>query len=218
VGGLAAVAAAVLLLFLPTRNSRLHWQRLHWQGGGVAQAIAVHNAAWRGDVLEQTQTAELDCARGAGGLVLDRRVRVDMRKGTRAKFCPPATTAKGLQLPIELIEGELLVHVDRTQGPVFLAVTTPEGQVRVTGTSVSIDRGPNGTCVCVAKGSVVVERAGRAPLSVTAGGIAYLFADGSEPRVANEPELHALFGSEDAWRSHNQALVESMDRWNARSR
>lgn len=207
-----AIAAALFLLLQPVVANDPRWEL-----GGDYDAVAVQNAALRDGVLLQDQTAQLDCTQRAASLHLGRRVRVDMVPGTVARFCPPRTEKGVLEVPIELVSGELLVHLDPSLGPTRLVVQTSEGVVNLTGTSLSILREASGTCVCVASGSVRIDVKGqtRPALDIEGGSSAFLFASGAAPRVLRGDERAGFFGGEGYWLSHESHLTQSVSDWDA---
>ncbi|MBI1379524.1 MAG: hypothetical protein GC161_00370 [Planctomycetaceae bacterium] len=207
--GLAIAAALFLVLRVVVANDP------RWELGGDLDAVAVQNAALRDGVLLQDQTAQLDCTRRAASLHLGRRVRVDMVPGTVARFCPPRTEKGVLEVPIELVSGELLVHLDPRRGPTRLVVQTSEGVVNLTGTSLSILREASGTCVCVASGSVRIDVKGqtRPALDIEGGTSAFLFASGAAPRVVRGEERVGFFGGEGHWLAHESHLTQSISAW-----
>jgi len=206
-----AIAAALFLLLRPVAEDP------RWELGGDYDTVAVQNAALRDGVLHQDQTAQLDCTQRTASLRLGRHVMVEMVPGTVARFCPPRTEGGVLEVPIELVSGELLVHLDPSLGPTRLVVQTNESVVNLTGTSLSILREASGTCVCVASGSVRIDVKGqtRPPLDVRGGSSAFLFASGAAPRVLRGEERAGFFGGETYWRGHESHLTRSVAAWEA---
>lgn len=206
-----AIAAALFLVVRPVA------QDPRWELGADHDGVAVQNAALRDGVLLQDQTAQLDCSQRLASLNLGRRVRVEMVPGTVARFCPPRSLKGVLEVPIELVSGELLVHLDPSLGPTRLVVQTSEGVVNLTGTSLSILREASGTCVCVASGSVRIDVKGqeRPPLAIDGGSSAFLFASGAAPRVLRGEERLGFFGGENHWLAHESHLTESVSAWEA---
>lgn len=206
-----AIAAALFLLLRPVAEDP------RWELGGDFDTVAVQNAALRDGVLHQDQTAQLDCTQRTASLRLGRHVMVEMVPGTVARFCPPRSQGGVLEVPIELVSGELLVHLDPRLGPTRLVVQTSESVVNLTGTSLSILREASGTCVCVASGSVRIDVKGqeRPPLDIDGGSSAFLFASGAAPRVLRGEERMGFFGGESHWLAHESHLTQSVSAWEA---
>jgi ferric-dicitrate binding protein FerR (iron transport regulator) len=87
------------------------------------------------------------------------------------------------------VEGEILRGTLRlTSGPEFrgatLAVSTPEAEVRVGGTTLAVICEPAGTCVCVLEGHVMVGPRGGALEPVERGMRRFVFNDGRPVEIA----------------------------------
>jgi hypothetical protein len=86
-------------------------------------------------------------------------------------------------------------EVRLTTGPRFrgarLALTTPEAQVHVTGTTLAVICDPEGTCVCVLEGHVMVGRREGPMAGVDGGRRRFVYNDDREPEAAEMRPVEA---------------------------
>jgi len=153
----AAAAAVVALVFFLNRGTGWEIQAISERGTirvegrpiAMSEAGALEKALVPGRAIETDADAHLEVL--ADGMVL-----VEVNPAT-AMTLPQTRTDDGRKAISFHVDGG---EVRLMTGPRFaharLDVSTPEGTVQVTGTTVSIDRDMKGTCVCVMHGTALV--------------------------------------------------------------
>jgi hypothetical protein len=86
--------------------------------------------------------------------------------------------------------GELRILTGPEFSGMQLTVTTPEGQIEVTGTLVSVFRDSTVTCVCVHEGTAAVGITTDDMENIPPGKRKVMFADGSPPKVTDIAPPH----------------------------
>lgn len=184
----AAAAAVVALVFFLNRGPG--WDiRAISQGGtirvegrpvAVSEPGALERALRPGRPIETDADARLE-------LLADGMLLVEV------------TPATALTVPESKRDGDLTAltfRVDRGEvrlmtGPRFarasLDVATPEGSVRLTGTTVAINRDDTGTCVCVMNGTALVGT-GAADMEPVPSGMRKVMPAGGAPAYITEIE------------------------------
>jgi FecR-like protein len=181
---LAAVAALVAVVTLDRAPA---WRVTHVSGEGIAivdqtpvplnhvdeLAAAIHPGAR----VRVPDGAEIEIT---GGTALVIR----MLSGTDAIVPPTPSRWLHRRVAGRIDHGQWRI----TTGPPFagarLEIETPHADVEVMGTTLSVICEPTGTCVCVFEGRVRVGHTSRDRVSVEAGHLRYLWADGGEPKVS----------------------------------
>lgn len=158
----AAAAAVVALVFFLNRDAGWSIQPMS-ERGAIRVAGQPVDASVRGALARRLKPG-VAVETGDDGhveLLADGVLLVEVMPAS-ALTVPNARRSAGHDaLAFGVTRGEVRLMT----GPRFagsdLEVTTPEGTVRITGTTVAIDRDDNGTCVCVMHGTAMVgTRAG----------------------------------------------------------
>lgn len=153
----AAAAAVIALVFFLNRGGGLEIQPISEHGTirvagrsvNVTQTAALVRALRPGRSIETDADAQLDML--AGGMLLvevtpstDMTVPETGRRGGRTAFS------------FHVTGGEVRLMTGPRFAGASLEVTTPQGVIEVTGTTVSVDCDDTGTCVCVMHGTAMV--------------------------------------------------------------
>lgn len=182
-----AIAAAVLVVTAIALNRPAPWVVTGASGEGIAMVD--------GRPIPMNHEGELTAALRPGS-----RVRVPV--GTELEITSPGSIViqlvagtdatipaspgrwLGRKLRGEVRAGELRI----TTGPRFrgarLALSTPDAQVEVTGTTLAVICDPHGTCVCVLEGRVrvgAINAPSREMAEVERGHLRFVFNDGRDP-------------------------------------
>jgi hypothetical protein len=183
-----AAAAASLVLVAVGLNRGPSWQLSASSGAGIAiidrvpismnhtQDLSV--ALRPGAVVQVPDDGELELM-APGNLV------IQITGGTEAVL--PGTPGRwfGREIAAELHRGELRITTGARFHGARLAIATPEAAVEVTGTTLAVIREPQGTCVCVLDGHVMVGPKRQPMAGVDAGRRRFVFTDGRPPEAAD---------------------------------
>ena len=191
---LVPAAAAVLLLaiFLP-RNSAPAWSIQAVHGEGVIEV--------EGQPLPTGEPERIAQALVAGGhLLLPDGIGLDLRLDDRLILAVDKGSDVTLQalpepgaqelLVAEVHDGELRIMT----GPGFpgteMHILTAEGRTEITGTIISVYKDDGYTCVCVLEGTALIGPDEHRLEEVGEGLLMVMFADGSDPIVAEISSDH----------------------------
>jgi hypothetical protein len=171
-----AFAAAVILMLLGYGAQSPHpWRVMDVvdpQQQLADSDMAVGNTVTSG-MLESPGDGEIELA--LGGML-----HMRLSPGTRIMLPKAPRRWNPSNLKVEVQAGELFCTTTGQRLPTTLDVYTDNLTARVTGTTFSVWRNPEGTCVCLLEGSVMVmpKEAGAETVTVPQGNKVVLFDDG----------------------------------------
>jgi hypothetical protein len=180
---LPAIAAALVLIFLG--GGEPHWRVLDVRGDGdVTVAGRAVSAADRGAVASAMDSGvrvtlpegvELDLALG-DVMVLGAAAATDFE-------LPRAPSGSPVRYEVRVHRGDLMFK----SGPDFpgreMMLSTTEGRIEITGTTVAVYKDDEVTCVCVLEGTARIGRDDSHMEPIPAGMRKVMFADGREPLI-----------------------------------
>jgi FecR protein len=188
----AALAAAAALLAVVTLNRGPEWRLTALYGDGVAVidgrpvplAHTEEFVRWLrpGARVEMPPASDLE-------MVSDGVAAIQLSPGTAFTLPEPPGRWFWRRVHAEVESGEIRVTTGRAFHGARLAIRTHEADLMVTGTTFAVICEPEGTCVCVLEGTVMVGPVGQAMEPVTAGSRRYVFADGRTPERADMRDL-----------------------------
>jgi hypothetical protein len=182
---LAAAAALVAVLML---NQAPRWQVSASTGFGVAvidgrpvpmkHLDQLARAVRPGARIEIPRDGELE-------LTLPGQMMIELTPGTT--FTVPDVPGRWFDRSsrADLRAGEVRVTTGARFAGAQLAISTPEAEIEVSGTTLAVIREPEGTCVCVLEGHVMVGKPD-AMVAVPGGRRRYVFADPALPPESAE--------------------------------
>ena len=211
VTGIAAMAAAILLLVLFPKEKEQEAQRQKLQGWTVAATGAeleidrVKFAVGRASSLESaingaSSLASLDSSLK---LSLKDRVRLGMEPGSQLdltgavlpKFAPEGHEGEAPlsdELYFKLEAGELHLMTSRSNPDQVIIVETPHAKVRIVGSVLSIEVFEGeGTCICVKDGAATVEILSGSSDGVRVGddSTCFIFASDAAPKLGPSSKI-----------------------------
>lgn len=183
----AAAAAAAIVVTVLTLDRGPDWTLLATSGIGIVVVDGVpvplehreelSRAIRPGVRVRVPESAMLEIA-NPGNLV------VQITGGTDATIPAPPGRWFGRVIHAGIESGEFRI----TTGPRFagatLAVSSPEAEIEVRGTTLAVIREPGGTCVCVYEGVVKVGEKRGPMVDVGHGRRRFVFNDGRDPELA----------------------------------
>ncbi len=193
----AAAAAAALVATVFALDQGPGWVLLETSGVGIVIVDGVPVPLEHREELARALRPGVR-VRVPDGATLDianpGNLAVQLTGGTDATVpgAPGRWFGRRIQAGIE--SGELRI----TTGPRFagarLAISSPEAEIEVKGTTLAVIREPGGTCVCVHDGVVKVGEKGGPMVDVTQGRRRFVFNDGRDPELAEirETEVDKL--------------------------
>jgi len=184
---LAPLAAAAALLVVVALDRGPAWRVTHVSGEGIAivdqtpvplnHVEEMSSALHAGARVRVPDGAEIEITAGT-------ELVVRMMSGTDAIVPPTPSRWLHRRVTGRIEHGQWRI----TTGPRFagarLEVETPHADIEVSGTTLSVICEPTGTCVCVFEGRVRVGHTPRDRVSVEAGHLRYVWADGGPPKDA----------------------------------
>jgi ferric-dicitrate binding protein FerR (iron transport regulator) len=180
-----AMAALALAMVIADRGPQ--WEVMAAAGTGVA-IVDGHPVAMnqRDDLRRRIHAGARVRVPEGGALELMSRGNLGLHLEPGADVTIPAVPGRWFA---RAVEGQIrsgvmrITSLDRFHGA-RLMIVSPEAQVQVMGTTLSVIREPQGTCVCVLEGTVQVGPRGGAMVSVPGGERRFIFNDGRAPESA----------------------------------
>ena len=117
-----------------------------------------------------------------------RQLAIEITPGTQVVLPKTPGRWMGRSSRAVVRAGELRITTGSEFHGAALAVSTPEADVRVTGTTLAVICDSTGTCVCVCEGRVGVARKGQPAAMVEPGHLRFIPSDINPPEIERQPD------------------------------
>ena len=195
----AAAAAAALVVGALAANQGPQWRVVSRHGAGLASVDGREVALSDGASLDRMIRAGVQLAMpDDGDLALQAGDQMMLTVDPGSVVTLPGTAGRwfGRRLAGRVDAGVMRVSTGVSFHGAALALSTPEAQVLVTGTTFAVICEPAGTCVCVLEGMVQVGPLGAAMAGIPGGMRGYVYASRAPMvRATMRPDEYEKLGA-----------------------